>query len=277
MKRIFNLFLYTGVILAVLFLVFKGASNENIKVREYSEKTDKVTESTRLVLITDLHSVLYGENQKSLIEKIEAINPNAVLLGGDIVDDKRADTGSRIFLEYIGSKYNCYYVSGNHEYWSYKISEIKDMIRSYGIRVLEGEGVNITDEVMLWGVDDPDCQNRQYGSYDDWYGQLYRCNSQADESMFNILLSHRPERTDDYKECKFDLVLSGHAHGGQWRIPVILNGLYAPNQGFFPKYAGGEYELGNADMIVSRGLALSNIPRIFNPPEIVVLNIEADK
>ena len=275
MKKIFKLITATVVIMAVFAVLFAIAADNNIKVREYREITSKVTENKKLLLITDLHSVLYGNDQSSLIEKVNTIDPDAILLGGDIVDDKRDEKGSRIFLEYIGNKYDCYYVSGNHEYWSYKINGIKDMIRSYGITVLEGEGVKLSDEIVLWGVDDPDCGKEQYGAYDDWYGQLYRCNAQVDKSLFNILLSHRPERTEDYNGCDFDVVLSGHAHGGQWRIPFVLNGLYAPDQGFFPKYAGGMYELGNADMIVSRGLALSNIPRIFNPPELVVLNIEA--
>lgn len=275
MRKIFKLLTATVVIMAVFAVLFVIAVDNNIKVREYREITSKVTENKKLLLITDLHSVIYGNDQSSLIEKVNEIDPDAILLGGDIVDDKRDERGCRIFLEYIGSKYDCYYVSGNHEYWSYKINGIKDMIRSYGITVLEGEGVKLSDEIVLLGVDDPDCGKEQYGAYDDWYGQLYRCNSQVDKSLFNILLSHRPERTEDYNGCDFDVVLSGHAHGGQWRIPFVLNGLYAPDQGFFPKYAGGMYELGNADMIVSRGLALSNIPRIFNPPELVVLNIEA--
>lgn len=275
MKKIFKLITAAVVIMAVFAVLFAIAVDNNIKVREYREITSKVTENKKLLLITDLHSVIYGNDQNSLIEKVNEIDPDAILLGGDIVDDKRDEKGSRIFLEYIGSKYDCYYVSGNHEYWSYKINGIKDMIRSYGITVLEGEGVKLSDEIVLWGVDDPDCSKEQYGAYDDWYGQLYRCNSRVDKSLFNVLLSHRPERIEDYNGCNFDVVLSGHAHGGQWRIPFVLNGLYAPDQGFFPQYAGGMYELGNADMIVSRGLALSNIPRIFNPPELVVLNIEA--
>ncbi len=273
MKKRFKLFTAAVIIMTVLTMLFLIAVDNDIKVREYSEITSKVTENKKLLLITDLHSVIYDNNQSTLIEKIDEIDPDAILLGGDIVDDNRDETGSRILFEYIGSKYDCYYVSGNHEYWSYRIDEIKDMIRGYGITVLEGEGVKLSDEIMLWGVDDPDCGKEQYGAYDDWYGQLYRCNSQLDNNVFNILLSHRPERTEDYNGCNFDLVLSGHAHGGQWRIPFVLNGLYAPNQGMFPKYAGGKYKLGSVDMIVSRGLALSDIPRIFNPPEIVVVNI----
>lgn len=277
MKRVLNKIIALFVIMVIMCLLFVLALNDNIKIREYSEITDKVTESKRIMLITDLHSTIYGENQGELMGKINEEAPDVILLGGDIVDDVRDDRGSRLLLEQIGSKYDCYYVSGNHEYWSERINEIKDMIREYGIRVLEGEGVALNGEIALWGVDDPDCQYERYGAVDDWYGQLYKCSGSLNENMYNILLSHRPERTEDYKSSNFDVVLSGHAHGGQWRIPFLINGVYAPNQGFFPKYAGGKYELGNVDMIVSRGLAKSNIPRIFNQPEIVVINIEPYK
>ncbi|MDE5792514.1 MAG: metallophosphoesterase, partial [Oscillospiraceae bacterium] len=94
---------------------------------------------------------------------------------------------------------------------------------------------------------------------------------------YKILLSHRPELFEDYVTANFDLVLAGHAHGGQWRIPVILNGLYAPDQGLFPKFAGGFYQKENTTMIVSRGLAREStrIPRIYNQPELVVIDLES--
>ena len=94
--------------------------------------------------------------------------------------------------------------------------------------------------------------------------------------MFTLLLAHRPEFFDVYTQYDFDLVLSGHAHGGQWRIPGLINGLFSPNQGWFPKYAGGRYGEDGTIMIVSRGLAnnVGAIPRIFNPPELVVVEIK---
>jgi predicted MPP superfamily phosphohydrolase len=96
-----------------------------------------------------------------------------------------------------------------------------------------------------------------------------------DLSLYSILLAHRPEHIDQYLNYGFDLVLSGHSHGGQWRIPFILNGLYAPDQGFFPKYAGGKYEHGSTIHIVGRGLSKNStrIPRIFNPPELVIIEL----
>ena len=92
---------------------------------------------------------------------------------------------------------------------------------------------------------------------------------------FKILLAHRPELIELYKKFSFDLVLSGHSHGGQMRVPFILNGLYAPNQGLFPKYAGGSYKHNSMIHIVSRGASFNpRLPRVFNPPEIVIIDIK---
>ena len=103
-------------------------------------------------------------------------------------------------------------------------------------------------------------------------------NGLGEEPAYKVLLAHRPELIEVYKQGDFDLVLSGHTHGGQVRIPFILNGLYAPNQGWFPPYAGGMYDHGSLIHIVSRGVSFNPLlPRIFNPPEVVVIDIEGDR
>ena len=96
-------------------------------------------------------------------------------------------------------------------------------------------------------------------------------------SLYKILIAHRPENIETYKKYSFDLVLSGHTHGGQIRIPGIVNGLYAPNQGIFPKYAGGFYIHGHLTHIISRGLSKKfMLPRPGNPPELVIITIESE-
>lgn len=124
--------------------------------------------------------------------------------------------------------------------------------------------------VELCGVDDPKCGGSM------WSDQLSAAAKAADPDCLAVLLSHRPERVEDYLAYDFDLVLSGHAHGGQWRLPGLVNGLLAPDQGFFPAYAGGLYRLDeNTDLVVSRGLAREStrVPRIFNPPELVIIDV----
>ena len=229
--------------------------------------------AVRCVLVTDLHSCYYGKNQKNLIERIDKENPDIIFLGGDIFDDKIDDDNAVIFLEEISKKYKCFYVSGNHEYWSERCDEMKEKVRSLGITVLEGDCETITvngKTIDICGVDDPTrLTNSQFKE------QLDNAYAKTSEDHYKILLTHRPERTDLYVKYDYDLILSGHAHAGQIRIPFINIGLYAPNQGLFSKYTSGIYTLENGSrLIVSRGLARESTPapRFFNHPEIVVID-----
>lgn len=256
------------------------AFQQSLTLRTYRIHTDKLDKKIRLMVITDLHSTIYGKEQSALINKIDESQPDVILLVGDIADDKVSHEGTKLLLTDISSRYPCYYVSGNHEIWSGQSDAIKSMIRSYGVTVLEGDTNLLTVNgqlLQIHGVDDPD-QFVSYGTYDnvvpsDWTQQFNTCQSMTKDTVYDIFLSHRPELTDFYTDSGFDLVLSGHAHGGQVRIPGILNGLYAPNQGLFPKYAGGLYELGATSLVVSRGLCKNNLPRIFNPPELVIVDL----
>lgn len=135
--------------------------------------------------------------------------------------------------------------------------------------------IEINGQVInICGVDDPDVV-RYTSDGKPIMEQLKAAETASGTEHFTVLLSHRPELIETYKQFDFDLVLSGHAHGGQWRIPFVLNGLYAPNQGVFPQYAGGRYDYENGTMIVSRGLAREStpVPRVFNRPELVIIEV----
>lgn len=271
-----NMIKYNKTFIIIIIIVISiFAFRIDIKVVKYDIKSDKVTDTIKIALITDLHSCDYGENQEKLLSSLYFQEPDIILLGGDIVDDKLTQNKAREFLSVVSEKYQCFYVSGNHEYWSGDIDNIKKMIKNYGIQVLEGESITIEkngQKIDIFGIDDPEVGEREFDQ------QLKKCGDNINNSVFSILLSHRPEFIESYEKYEFDLILSGHAHGGQWRIPGVLNGLLAPNQGFFPKYAGGFYQLDNTSMIVSRGLAKEStrIPRIFNRPEIVIVNVIAE-
>ena len=269
-KRRWLLLLLPAVL--VLLLMIIDALRLDPAVRIYTEETPKVSTPVRLAVVADLHSAWYGEGQAELLELIEDQRPDLLLLAGDIVDDKLPPEGAETLLQRLGTLYPCYYVTGNHEHWSGEAAAIKEQIRSYGIQIMEGDTV-VADcggqKLCLSGVDDPSAAS------DDslWKGQLESCMEARDEALYSILLSHRPERTDEYAASGFDLVLCGHAHGGQVRIPGLINGVYAPDQGFFPAYAGGRYSLGDTVMIVSRGLSKKILPRIYNRPELVIVDI----
>lgn len=266
-------------LMAIITLLI-AAFQQSLTLRTYQIQTDQLDRKIRLMVITDLHSTIYGKGQSALINKIDESQPDLILLVGDIADDKVSHEGTKLLLADIGSRYPCYYVSGNHEIWSGQSDAIKSMIRSYGVTVLKGDSnlLSVNGQLLqIHGVDDPD-QFVGYGTYDeivpsDWAEQFHTCQAMTKDTVYDILLSHRPELTHFYTDSGFDLVLSGHAHGGQIRIPGILNGLYAPNQGLFPSYAGGLYGLGATDMVVSRGLCKNNLPRIFNPPELVIVDL----
>lgn len=265
------------IISIALGLLLIVSCDMRLKIVKYEVQSDKIENKIRIALVTDLHGCKYGKNQKNLIDAIEKENPDVVLLGGDIFDDNVPYKNSTITIKQLAEKYPCYYVTGNHEYWSHDVDNILEIIEECGVNYLSAEckAIEINGQsINICGVDDPDVI---YYTNDGIAieEQLQTVATEITKESFNILLSHRPELAELYQQYEFDLVLSGHAHGGQWRIPGILNGLYAPNQGIFPEYAGGRYDFEHQTMIVSRGLARESTlaPRIFNRPELVIIDV----
>jgi len=248
------------------------ACNTRLNSVHYSIQSKKVSDEITIALIADLHSCDYGDGQERLLSQIDKEQPDLILLGGDIVDDKLPEDHAWEFLAAVAKRYPCFYVSGNHEFRSGSVGRMKKTIQGLGIPVLEGDNIAFAVEgqtIMVSGIDDPEVGEGVFRN------QLEACGSKLNKEQFSLLLSHRPERIEAYRSYDFDLILTGHAHGGQWRIPGILNGLLAPHQGFFPKYAGGLYEFDRTSMVVSRGLAKEStrIPRIFNRPEVVIVHV----
>lgn len=266
------------IICFIIIAFLLSAFDVRLKIVEYTITPDKITNPIRIALVTDLHSCKYGNGQKTLINAIEKQKPDIVLLGGDIFDDKIPDENTELFLAGIAGKYPCYYVTGNHEYWSHRVDEMLDTLRKYNVTILDGKSETVevnNQKISISGIDDPDA-NLYNGKGEGFYAQLDEISQIKDDSLFTILLAHRPSYVNKYLDYNFDLVLSGHAHGGQWRIPFLLNGVFAPDEGFLPKYAGGQYDFPNGKLIVSRGLAREStrVPRIFNRPELVIVNLE---
>ena len=267
-------------IAALLLAVLPLALDSRLLIRTYTLETEKISSPVRIALVTDLHSCRYGEGQVELLDAIHTQKPDVILLGGDIFDDEIDDTHTEIFLSGIAGKYPIFYVTGNHEWWSgaEAFGAKMAILEKYGIPVLSQEAVtlNIRGEMLtICGVDDPESYLLDSAAlhYD---ARLDQVLTEAAEEQYTILLAHRPEYFPSYSARDFDLTLCGHAHGGQWRIPYVLNGLIAPNQGLFPQYAGGLYEKNGTTMIVSRGLARETtwVPRIFNRPELVIVEIQ---
>lgn len=244
---------------------------------EITVYSNKIQNEAVVALISDYHSCYYGKNASKIMKMLEKENPDVVMLAGDIFDGKKRQKNAKNFLDTIGEAYPCYYVTGNHEFWSEEADTMIEYVESAGITVLRGETVttNINgNEINVCGIDDPEVDLYDKDSMS-FVSQLSDCREACANGRYSILLFHRPERVFNYKDYGFDLVLSGHAHGGQWRIPGILPGVYAPNQGIFPTFTSGKYKFDDTILIVSRGLAKGTtpVPRIFNHPEIVFVKI----
>lgn len=264
------------LIVVLLFSFAVLAMDCRMKIVHYTIENEHGDAPSRIVLITDLHSCSYGGDEMTdLIDAVRAQNPDAVLFGGDIFDSRRMpEDNSKTVLKALGAEFSCYYISGNHEVRHEKLVYYKDLVCSYGIKVLEGECVrDFLPGIDLYGFDDITAYVNPLDQFAH-FEKLMAKNS--DSKNFALLLTHNPAYFETYSVMGFDLILCGHVHGGQWRIPGIINGIYAPGQGIFPEYAGGYYEMNGTEMIISRGLAKESsfIPRIFNRPELVVIDIE---
>lgn len=262
------------VIIAIFIgIVIKLGLNNQLTVKNYTIESTKLTDQIDMVFISDLHRNQYGDNQSELLDTIKQQDPDIIILGGDLFgNNDLEDDPTYELLEGLTRDYpnKVYYVTGNHEYYRTDIEELKQRVREHHIQVLEGDTLPITindTTIYLSGVND-------LGSVPK--GELEQVNNQINTEHYNVLVSHRPEYHDDYYEAGYDVTLSGHAHGGQIRIPLILNGLYAPGQGWFPKYAGGYYRTNQQHHIIGRGLQRDGlpIPRFYNPPELVVVHLQ---
>lgn len=254
----------TAVAVPVLWVGLKKVS--------YTVKSSKINGSLRIIAVSDFHSGHYGKNNIKLINAIVEQEPDLIIFPGDTVDDRVCPHVAIELVRTLAELYPCYYVTGNHEFYRDKGAEIKKIIASLGVNVLCGDTVSFEKngaEIDICGLDD------KYIGEEMWKSQLERLN--PNKEKFTLLLSHRPDLMPEYVKLGVDLAVSGHAHGGQLIIPGILNGLYAPYQGFFPKYAGGMYTEGDTTMIVSRGLMRESWPRIINPPELVTIDLVGEE
>lgn len=255
--------------------------DHRLTVRNYTVSSNLINSPVRIALITDLHSCRYGENQHVLIDRIKENRPDLVLMAGDIFDNKRTTKYTEIFLNEIQNLFPCFMCLGNHECkCGEEDHKVKmEILSRYNVRVLSNEvekfRVNDT-EINVCGVDDPTVYTFEPdGDEEKFFEKMKEVKSLSENGSFTVLMSHNPAYIDKYAEIGFDLVLSGHAHGGQWIIPHVLNGVLAPGQGLFPKYAGGEYFRNGTEMIVSRGLAREStfVPRFYNRPELVIIEM----
>ena len=245
--------------------VFAGiACNLSLKTVHYETESEKITAPVKTAFLSDVHNSLYGKGQSELTEEIADFGADIVLFGGDLFDEHNGEENSWALVDALSGEYPCFYAIGNHEIKTGKPDYYKEEMTKHGVTVLENEAVLIEvngQEICISGTEN-------YWNVDD---------IDVPSDIFSINMHHYPEDFPVLTEAGIDLILSGHAHGGQWRIPYLINGIFAPDEGFFPEYAGGYYSENDSGMIVSRGLyknfSCLFIPRIFTRPELVLITI----
>lgn len=228
-----------------------------IKITKYSLKTKNV-KSKKILIISDTHSDIYNEVEKA----IETEKPDFMVICGDVIDNKPEKddwTKMKNWLSNISKKISIYISLGNHDVFYAQKEKVVEMLKETGVIVLDND-IAKYDDLLIYGY--TPIRNRDF---------VYPNNFPAEKER-TLLLCHRP---NDFYEKRFLnenflLTISGHCHGGQWRF--FGKGVYAPDQGLFPKYTSGFYF--DNKLLVSRGLANKcKIPRINNKPEIIILNI----
>ncbi|MBU8906826.1 metallophosphoesterase [Desertibacillus haloalkaliphilus] len=283
MKRKVKRFGFVALFSLIGLIVFVYVQNNLIVITGYEVRSERVPESFSgwtIVQLSDLHSKSFGDNQRTLVKKVKAEQPDLIVFTGDLVDSRTYhEDRSLTLMQQLVEVAPVYYVTGNHEWRSGHFDLLEQKLIEAGVGVLRDSSIELSkgnEQIQLVGIDDP---ARTHGQDDEMVDQTIT-EALADgrgETDYKVLLSHRPELLSLYSQFDIDLVFSGHAHGGQFRIPLI-GGLVAPNQGLFPTYDSGKHTLGETTMIVNRGLGNSIIPvRLFNRPEIVVVTLESGK
>jgi len=238
----------------------------------------KGTRSVRLLLLADLHGKRWGEGQRLLLNASRALRPDAVVLAGDMTEAGRSFQPVVELARGLTSIAPVFFVAGNHDLLTFNCDAFTRAMEKEGVVSLRDQSVSlrVRDEtITLSGLDDPFIAFiREWEDTDACYEERLREVAAADGPSPRILVTHRPEYAEICARAGYHLALCGHTHGGQVRLPPPLRGLYASGQGFFPRYASGEYRVNSMRLIISRGLHQSvTRPRFFNRPEVVAVDI----
>lgn len=302
-------YIFGGILLAALLGFILIAISNRLKLRKYYLGSHKISKALTILHISDLHGSLFGKGQIKLLSMIRDASPEVIVITGDMVEDRGESHGmlsegtpERCFFEGAANIAPCYAVLGNHERFAADSEKLISELGEIGINVLHplgGEGLAAAEfgELHIYGASDPyftyaainrcerklrqiftEDKDRKNERIENWRRRIEAAaDGIREEKALTVLLSHRPEEYELYDKMGFDVIFSGHAHGGQWRFPPFINGVYAPHQGIFPRHAGGIYTLKNGIHVVSRGLSKKRMIRIFNRPEVCLLKIIPEK
>lgn len=277
MKRKVIFFIILLLFIVIGWLIW---SNKTIKTTDITVSSNNLpTEfnNYKIAHISDFHNAEFGEKNSKIIDILKNQNPDIIAVTGDLVDSNHTNIDIAVsFMKQAVKIAPCFYVTGNHEAWTEQYDELESKLIECGVNVLHDTYFYLEKnctKIKLVGIDDPSF-TKGYELTEESIIETKLKEFELEDS-YTILLSHRPEYFKTYVNSNIDLVLTGHAHGGQFRLPFI-GGLVAPNQGLFPKYDSGLFTENNTNMVVSRGIGNSIIPvRINNRPEVIIIKLQS--
>ena len=271
MKKIPHKKILILMLIIIILIPFCLYQNKHLVITTYTYESEKLgaeLDGYRIVQISDLHNAEFGKENKKLLETIRSCSPDIIVITGDLVDSNHTNVERAVaFVKEAVKIAPVYYVTGNHEYWL-DPSENEQMMQGIlaaGAYDLDDEAVRIEkgdSSFLLVGLDDQHLSD-----------ETLKNLLQEQKNELSIVLAHEPQYLQNYANAGAELVLTGHAHGGQIRLPFV-GGIVAPDQGFLPEYTSGQYNSTDTEMIVSRGLGNSIIPvRLFNYPEVMCVEL----
>ena len=277
-RKIFRHLFLLIIAVLIIWTIWGNLSIQTNSITISSSKLPQSFDGFRIAHVSDLHNTEFGKDNKRLIEILKASQPDIIAITGDIVDSRSVNVDVALsFARQAMEIAPCYFVAGNQERFipADEYTRLKTGLAEIGVIILEDSKTTIErdgEKISIIGMDEFIDQTNGFTLTIDT-DKLCELNS---DGGFSILLSHRPDYLDGYVESDVDLVLTGHTHGGQFRLPLV-GGLYVPSQGFFPEYDAGMFSEDGTDMIVSRGLGNSRFPfRFNNRPEVIIIDLKAE-
>ena len=284
-KKIIVLVCITLIFISIIMYFIK-----KIDVTKYTISNEKIPEEFngfKILQLSDFHSEGYRDTTEKLIDKVKNINPDIIVMTGDMVSwDMENIEEAKILVESLAEIYPIYYVDGNHEHLAEilrlsRYNSFLDFMHELGVTTIKNDCIKLhkgNESINLYGINIPlDSATALYvNKFQLEKNYVEKTLPKADSEKFNILLAHTPTFIKQYSQWGADLVLAGHMHGGIARIPFTNIGLLSPGRTIFPKYAAGKFKVKDSIMIVNRGIGTSSFKlRIFNNPEITVLTLKS--
>lgn len=273
-----------AVVALIAYIVWENSSLTVTEYTHVSKNLPQGFDGFRVVQVSDLHAAEFGEDNEALLDAIKGAKPDLIVITGDLFDTRHGENEiGTSFAEKAAKLAPTCFVTGNHEHSEVIFNELAETLTESMVTVLRDECITLTrgsDTITIAGIDDPrflaDPDNPDAVTNGELISDALPEVMSAAEG-YTLLLAHRPEHFELYAESGADLVLCGHAHGGQFRLPFV-GGLYAPGQGILPEYTEGMHMSGGTTMIVSRGLGNSTFPfRFNNAPELVLITLACEQ